>query len=421
MLVTTMVSIFGLCGYLAIIFEKKLKADKASLSLLTANLCWMTFLILGGGELSERVSHLEASLGYTSQVLFFLIGALTIVEVIDAHNGFQFLTNRIKFKSPTVFFWILLFASFFLSSLIDNLTTCIVMITLLKKIVPVRMDRLLFSGAVIFAVNAGGAWTPIGDVTTTMLWIADKISTDFIIQQLFVPSFISLIIFGVLLMVLNRSVLKNREILSGQMEKPLIHPGAKRVLWIGLASILSVPVLKSLFEYPPFMGMLLGVSVIWLVTDRIHGEFHEKRHLKVFHALGRIDMSTVMFFLGILLAVDALQAAGAIEALSNFLEQNFSSQLGIVYGIGIVSAIVDNVPLVSAMIKMYDPVAYPINDMIWPLAAYAAGVGGSLLIIGSAPGIALMSAEKVDFMWYMKKFTLPVLVAYTVGYLLILF
>jgi Na+/H+ antiporter NhaD/arsenite permease-like protein len=338
------------------------------------------------------------------------MGAMLIVEVIDTYKGFDLISRILSGRHHLVLFFLIHVIGFFLSSILDNLTTIIVLICILKKLIPDAKERLIYSASLVFAVNAGGAWTPIGDVTTTMLWVEEKISTEGVMQALFIPSLLSSAVFATLISL----KLPKITVINDRSIRTTNEKGTKRVLFTGLAGLLLAPILKTFLELPPFMSVLLGVAILWIVTDRsISSESEDKQHLRLFSALGRIDISSLLFFFGILLAVDALDILGYLSQLSLFLESTLPSQNFVSIAMGYLSAIIDNVPLVSASIKIYDTLA--LNHPTWFMIAYCAGVGGSLLIIGSAPGVALMSMEKVSFKWYFKNIFISAVIAYMVG------
>lgn len=406
------ISLIFVVGYGAIISEAIHKLDKAATALLTGVLGWVLYLGYGGGTVDLRIDQLLHHLSDISQLLFFLMGAMLIVEVIDAHHGFNMIGSLFRFSSPKIMLLVVLTLSFYMSAVLDNLTTLIVMTCLMKKVIPDRKERLILTASLIAAVNAGGAWTPIGDVTTTMLWIAERISSVGIIFALFVPSLAYLIVFALLVMPM---LPKKIQLMARSNENP--PPSSKRVFFIGFISLILVPVWKTFLHLPPFMGVLLGLAALWIYTDFAHARMEERKHLRVYSAMGRIDMSVIYFFLGILLAVDVLQSAGILATIATTLQNHIGSQEMIAVVIGLVSAIVDNVPLVAAAIKMYPLDVYPKDSSLWNLIAFCAGTGGSILIIGSAPGVALMSLEKVEFMWYLRKFSLITLIAYFAGIL----
>lgn len=401
-------------GYLAIAFEHPIKINKAASALLTGVLCWTIYVFNQADK--ESVSHkLLEHLGEISGILFFLLGAMTIVELIDAHDGFQIITDRIRTKSTVKLIWIIGTISFFLSAALDNLTTTIVMVTMLQKIVADRDKRLLLAGITIIAANAGGAWSPIGDVTTTMLWIGRQITTGTIILEGILPSIVCLLV--PLLYVSFR--------MKGSFESPEIEEEQAAtadftrnvIFFLGLGVFIFVPIFKSISHLPPFMGMLFGLGLMWIVTELIHKleENKESGVVSVVHALQRIDAPSILFFLGILLSISALQTAGQLTLLAKWLASNIANETVIIVVLGLLSAVVDNVPLVAAVQGMYTLEQYPTNSYFWVFLAYAAGTGGSSLIIGSAAGVAAMGIEKIDFFWYLKKISLLALLGYFTG------
>lgn len=404
-------------GYLLITLDSFTYFNKATIALLMAIICWILQFANQDFGRQENITFLGHHLGNLSQVIFFLIAALAIVEIIDAHNGFKVISNRIKIKSKKKLFWATGFIAFFLSAILDNLTTTIVMISFLQKMIDNREDRLLFGGGIVIAANAGGAWSPIGDVTTTMLWIGNQITALSIVKELFIPSFLSFILaYFILSFTLKDGVVIQRQI-DNDMEKPF----GKFIFWLGISLLAFVPVFKALTGLPPFMGILFALSILWLVTDFIHYEFEERIHLRVPHILTRIDMSSALFFLGILLCINALESAGILTRLAHFLDYTIGSTEIIAILIGLASAILDNVPLVAATMGMYPLDQYPTDSPFWSLIAFCAGTGGSILIFGSAPGVVLMSLEKADFMWYLKKISLAALLGFFTGVFVYIF
>ena len=409
--------IIFIIGYAAIAFEHPLKLNKAASALLTGVLCWTVFIL--GSTDQESISHdLTSHLGEISQILFFLLGAMTIVELIDAHEGFEVITNRITTGNMKKLLWVISFLTFFLSAVLDNLTTSIVMISLLRKLIDNSRDRMLFAGVVIIAANAGGAWSPIGDVTTTMLWIEGNVTGIELVKKLFIPSLVSMLV----------PVFIVSFFVKGNTQRPKTHDAAstlrpatsrerKIVFLTGVGALLFVPVFKEWTHLPPFMGILLGLSILWIVTEIIHSEKDEadRGALTVGHALRKIDTSSVLFFLGILVAISALQSAGHLHQMSAFMDRAIGNQDAIVLSLGALSAIIDNVPIVAAVMKMYDLTHFPVDHYFWHFLAYAAGTGGSMLIIGSAAGVAVMGMEKIDFLWYLKKISWVALLGYLAG------
>jgi Na+/H+ antiporter NhaD/arsenite permease-like protein len=308
--------------------------------------------------------------------------------------------------------WLIGMLSFFLSAMLDNLTTTIVIVSLLKKLIPDKKEKLFLGAVVVIAANAGGAWTPIGDITTTMLWINGNITTLNVMKALFLPSFAALI---VALLLVDKQFKGSYSNLVAKAHEDIVEPGARLIFFAGLSALIAVPVLKSTINLPPFMGILVSLGILWAITDYLHEGKDNRQHLRIPHILTRIDTSGVLFFLGILLCISALEVAGLLQIFANFLDSTVkdSTLIGII--IGLISAIVDNVPLVAAGMAMYSIDIYPVDSFFWQLLAYCAGTGGSILIIGSAAGVALMSLEKIYFMWYLKKVSWIALVSYFSG------
>ena len=404
-------TVFGL-GYLAIILEYNIKINKTAVALLVAVLCWVIYFSFSTADLNADLSNLGKHVSDVSQIIFFLMGAMTLVELIDSHKGFKIVTDVIRTTSKRKMLWIVCFAAFFLSAVLDNLTTTILMVSLLRKIIPARSERFLLSCIVVVAANAGGAWTPIGDVTTTMLWINGQISTLKVIRALFLPSIVSLLI-----PMFYYSWRQKGEYPPPTEEQVDVipEPGARLVFYLGIGALVFVPIFKTITGLPPFMGVLIGLAILWLITDLLHHKYEHRQHLRVPTVLTKIDTSGVMFFLGILLAINALESAGILSDLAKWLEVTVKNQVAIATLIGMLSAIVDNVPLVAGTMGMYPISDFPIDSSLWHMIAYAAGTGGSLLLIGSSAGVALMGLEKVNFFKYMKLMTIPVLVGYLAG------
>jgi len=407
------ITIFVL-GYLLIAFEHLIEINKAAIALVSAVLCWTIYIVFQSDK--SMVHHqLELHLAEVSGILFFLLGAMTIVELIDAHDGFQIITEKIKTKNAVKLLWIVSFLAFFLSSLLDNLTTTIVLVSLLRKLIADKEQRLYFLGIIIIAANAGGAWSPIGDVTTTMLWIGGQINVIPIITKLFLPSLFCLII---PLIIISRK-LKGNVIPPNKTNEQLTTTPFERnfVFYLGLFALIFVPIFKTITHLPPFMAILLGLGVMWIITELIHKgkDTEDKDFLTVVYALRKIDTPSILFFLGILTSIGALQAIGSLENLAIFLENTFHSETIIVTLIGLLSAIVDNVPLVAAAQGMYPLSQYPTDHFFWEFLAYTSGTGGSILIIGSAAGVAAMGMEKIDFFWYLKKITFLALIGFFSG------
>jgi Na+/H+ antiporter NhaD/arsenite permease-like protein len=372
-----------------------------------AVLAWM-FLFLQAPNphaLGEKVNEV-------SQIILFLLGAITLVEVIDVHKGFKVITDLIQTSSKKKLLWIMGFTTFFLSAILDNLTTTIVMISLLRKLVPDTKERMILGAMVVIAANAGGAWTPIGDVTTTMLWINGNITTLNVMKALFIPSIFSLVIALILLGWNLKGIYPN---IVRRAHEEEVEPGSRLVFYLGVGALIFVPIFKALTGLPPFMGILIALGALWMVTDILHAPYETRQHLRVPQILTRIDTSGVLFFLGILLCISALDVAGLLAELAHFLDATIGNISVIMTLIGIISAIIDNVPLVAAGIGMYDMQTYPPDSYLWQMLAYCAGTGGSILIIGSAAGVAFMGLEKVNFIWYVKRVSLIALVSYLAG------
>jgi len=463
-----MVVVFVL-GYLTIALEHTVKVDKAASALILSVLMWTIYMLgahdilsLGYSDAWEHFLHstelkdlLAAHPEYTrgeqmhefivesqiihhvgeiSEILFFLLGAMTIVETIDQHQGFKLLTDRITTTNKVKLLWILSILTFFMSALLDNLTTTIVMVALLRKLIDDRHTRWFFASMVVIAANAGGAWSPIGDVTTIMLWIGNQVTAANIVAKVFVPSVFNMVI----------PLIVVSYFMKGKVERPVAKVGssgsiaseseAKLVLIIGILALLFVPVFKTVTHLPPYMGMLMGLGVMWVLTEFMHKNKPEevKGNLKIYGILAKVDVPTVFFFLGILSAVAALQSAGHLGLLASVLDTKMHNVYAINSSIGVLSAIVDNVPLTSAAMGMYDIqtpamlaavdpanhayMAHFVQDgTFWELLAYCAGTGGSILIIGSAAGVAAMGLEKIDFVWYMKHVSLLAALGYFAG------
>ena len=396
-------------GYLCIIFEHLIGINKTTSALLTATACWWA-QFSGPASLKTDMGSFDVGLVATAQIVFFLLGALAIVETIQVHGGLNIVGKLLRFQRKKVLLWAVGLITFFLSSILDNLTTTVVMIMLIRKLVEDPTDRLIFGGVIVIAANAGGAWTPIGDVTTTMLWMGHQLSTFSMMKALFAPSFGCLV---VALLLSSRSLQGKMPALTQQQVRE--QPHARLILFCGLGALIGVPVVRYITDLPPFMGILTGMAFMWLVTDLLHRHHPDRDHLRFPAILPRVDIMSVLFFLGILMSVEVLGIAGVLQYFSHRLDALFSSKEVIAVIIGFISSIVDNVPLVASCMGMYDLAVYPTDSSFWTLIAYAAGTGGSLLIIGSAAGVAFMGLEKVDFFAYLKKTSLPALAGYIAG------
>ena len=406
-----------IAAYAAIAFEHPLGINKSASALIGAGLLW-TVHALALGDPAKLDVELGESVMATAQIVFFLVGAMTIVEVVDAHDGFEVITRRIRTSKLSALIWLVGVVTFFLSAILDNMTTAIVMVSLMRKLLGRQHDRRLFAGVIIIAANAGGAWSPIGDVTTTMLWIGGQITPLAIMKGVFLPAAVSLLapLAGVAHHLRGRPV-----------EAPVQDEGGGRasisafesglMFYLGLGVLVAVPAFKTATYLPPFLGVLFGLGVLWLVGDLVHRDKEEeaKKSLTLVHALSRIDMGSVVFFIGILLAVASLEHAHILTALAQWLDKAVGRLDVIVVLIGLASAVVDNVPLVAASMGMYSLAQYPPDHFLWELLAYCAGTGGSILIIGSAAGVAAMGLEKIPFFWYVKKISGLALIGYLAG------
>jgi Na+/H+ antiporter NhaD/arsenite permease-like protein len=403
-------------GYITITLEHKIKINKAASALLTGVLCW-TIYILFSSDTHLINEQLIKHLGELSGILFFLLGAMTIVELIDAHDGFDIITSKINQTDKRKLLWIIGFITFFLSAILDNLTTTIVMVSLIRKMVKKQEDRLIFAGIIVIAANAGGAWSPIGDVTTTMLWIGGQITSMNIILKLILPSLICLIVPLLFLSVKFKGAIDQQNIENKTKEKELSKKHQYIVFISGVLILILVPVFKTFTHMPPYMGILLGLGILWIITEIIHGAKEEKyKHpLSVAYALRKIDTPSILFFLGILISVAALQSSGILMGLATWMTTSIGNINVIVISLGLLSSIVDNVPLVAAAQGMFDLSAYPTDDYLWEFLAYCTGTGGSTLIIGSAAGVAAMGIEKIDFFWYLKKISWLAIIGYLAG------
>ena len=409
------VTIFVL-GYAAIALEHKIKLNKAASALITGVLCWVIYIVsMPDKQLINK--QLTEHLGEMSGVLFFLLSAMTIVELIDSHDGFNTITEKITQTNKKSLIWIIGIITFFLSAILDNLTTTIVMISLLRKLIKDDNDRLFFVGTVVIAANAGGAWSPIGDVTTTMLWIGGQITAFKIIVKLLIPSLFCLIVPLIFISLKLKGNVERTENNNNTQTTSLPKKQQKIVLFSGVSVLILVPVFKTLTNLPPYMGILLGLGILWIITEILHGTKEEvdKQHLTVVHALRKIDTSTILFFLGILVAIAALQSTGVLMSLAQFMTVSIGNESIIVISIGLLSSIVDNVPLVAAAQGMYDLTQYPPDHYFWEFLAYTAGTGGSALIIGSAAGVAAMGMEKINFFWYLKNISWLALIGFFSG------
>ena len=411
---TAIIVIVFIVGYLAIAFEHPIRINKAASALLTGVICWSIYALSGSDKelVSENLSH---HLSDISGILFFLLGAMVIVELIDAHDGFEIITERIQSTNKKKLVWIIGIITFFLSAILDNLTTTIVMVSLLRKLIPSHKDRLILAGLVVISANAGGAWSPIGDVSTTMLWMGHQVTTVNIIIKTILPSVVCFVIPAFIMSMQMKGFIERDE---SQKEKLLSTSHERKTVFIiGLGCLLFVPVFKTITHLPPYMGIIFGLGLMWVTTEMVHSgkDESEKGLLSVNHALRKIDTPSILFFLGILLAVSALQSTGILTTVSNSLDKSIGNISIITIIIGFLSAIVDNVPLVAAAQGMYSLDQYPTDHFFWEFLAYCSGTGGSILIIGSAAGVAAMGMERIEFGWYLKKIAWLAIIGYLAG------
>ena len=413
-MISTLLIIVFVLGYVAIAFEHPLKLNKAASALITGVCCWAIYMLQS--ESTEIVTEeLLHHLGEIASILFFLLGAMTIVELIDSHNGFDIITEKIKTTSKSKLLLIIISITFFLSALLDNLTTAIVMTSLCAKLLSVKEDRLWFVGMIVIAANAGGAWSPLGDVTTTMLWIGGQITALNIMKELILPSLAACVIPA--LIVAYR--FKGQQIVA--MAQSISTAKEKRdgqiILFSGIGFLIFVPIFKTVTHLPPFMGMLLALGFMWVITTIIHKrkKLEIAERFTVGRALQKIDSPSILFFLGILLAVSALQSFGLLKELAAFLSNTFKNDFLIGIALGLLSAIVDNVPLVAASQGMYDLTTYPTDHHFWEFLALTTGTGGSAVIIGTAAGVAVMGIEQINFMWYLKNIGWLALMGFAAG------
>jgi NhaD family Na+/H+ antiporter len=405
-----------LIGYLLIVFEHPLKLNKTVPALLSGVLIWAIIFLNQRGNIATFEEELATHLAKIAEILFFLKGAMTIVELIDLHKGFALVTKFVRTDSKVKLLWLIAFSAFFLSAVLDNLTTTIVLVSLTRKLLASQEDRLWFAAIIVIAANAGGAWSPIGDVTTTMLWIGNKTSATVLIKTLFLPSLVSLLV-PLLLLSKNKYFRKSAPLLPVQntsAQEQLLS--SRTMLIVGVAALLFVPVFKTITHLPPYMGMLLALAIVWVVSEYIHPEedFTEERKdlYSAQNALSRVDFSSILFFLGILLAIGGLESMHILSNIASQLDILMPNKSIVAVILGFISAILDNVPLVAAAMAMYQD---GLDSPFWHFLAYSAGTGGSMLIIGSAAGVAAMGLEKIDFLWYLKKISLLALLGYLAG------
>jgi Na+/H+ antiporter NhaD/arsenite permease-like protein len=403
-------------GYLLITLENAIHINKSAIALITAVLCW-TILVLNPASKDASLDSLSHHLISIAEIVFFLLGAMTIVELIDAHDGFQNITEKIKTTNKTKFIWTISIITFFLSAVLDNLTSTIVMISIINKLVKEKQVKWQLLGLVIISSNAGGAWSPIGDVTTTMLWIGQQVTPLNIIKETFLASLTCMVVPTIIINYRIKGKIdlfekseKNLNALSSAFDRNL-------VFFIGIACLLFVPVFKTITHLPPYMGMLLSLGIMWVLTELLHSkkDIEEKGNLSVNHAIRKIDTPSILFFFGILMSIAALEQVGLLKDAATYLDQTIGNIKIIAILIGLLSSILDNVPLVAALQSMYSLDIYPTDHYFWEFLAYTAGTGGSVLIIGSAAGVAVMGIEKIDFFWYLKNISWVAFIGFMTG------
>ncbi len=403
-------------GYLLITMEHTIHINKAATALITAVICW-TILVMNPAVKETTLNALGHHLTSIAEIVFFLLGAMTIVELIDAHDGFQNITEKIKTTNKIKLIWTIALVTFFLSAVLDNLTSTIVMISIINKLVKDKLVKWQLLGLVIIASNAGGAWSPIGDVTTTMLWIGHQVTPLNIVKETFLASLTCMVVPTLIISYRIKGNIELHENISTN-QNALANPNDRNVVFfIGILCLLFVPVFKTITHLPPYMGMLLSLGVMWVLTELMHSkkEIDEKGTLSVNHALRKIDTPSILFFFGILMSIAALEQVGLLEQSALWLDQTFGDIKVIAVVIGLLSSILDNVPLVAALQSMYGLDVYPTDHYFWELLAYTAGTGGSVLIIGSAAGVAVMGIEKIDFFWYLKNISWIAFIGFITG------
>jgi Na+/H+ antiporter NhaD/arsenite permease-like protein len=414
-MITILIIIFTI-GYLAITLEQTIKINKSATALMTAVLCW-TLIISNASNKELIIEQLSHHLSSISEIVFFLLGAMTIVEIIDAHDGFQNITERIKTNHKTKLIWLIAVITFFLSAVLDNLTSTIVMMSILNKLIEDKKTKWLLLGLVIISSNAGGAFSPIGDVTTTMLWIGGQISPLNIMKQTFLASLVCMVVPTLMINYMIKGKIELRANVENSLNFNTNSFERNLIFYVGIGCLLFIPLFKTLTNLPPYMGMFLSLGIIWTLTELIHNKKHvnEKGILSVSHALRKIDTPSILFFFGILLSIASLEVVGVLPQMASTLNSSIGNLNLVAICIGLLSAVFDNVPLVAALQSMYSLNDYPQDHYFWELLAFTAGTGGSCLIIGSAAGVAVMGIEKIDFFWYLKKISWIALIGFIAG------
>jgi Na+/H+ antiporter NhaD/arsenite permease-like protein len=407
-------------GYCCIVLEEWLTLDKTVPALLMGVLCWVGIAFLDEGD-SHYNAALSEHIGEISEILLFVLGAMTIVELIDLHKGFDLIRNRLPTKSPTALLWAVALLTFILSSILDNLTTALVMTSVLLKMMDDEEQRKYMAGIIIIAANAGGAWSPMGDVTTTMLWMDDRVTAWGLVVNGLLPALVCMLVPTLIATWrLRKQTINCHQLNKIQAEEEEKIYGSKIVFFTGVGSLIFVPIFKITTGLPPYMGMLLGLGVCWLVGEILdtNREHDDRDRYTVHRALQRIEISSLLFFCGILLAVAALQHINILTAAAGEIAHFLPNVKATIFGIGLLSAVVDNVPLVAAVMGMYSPAEYATDNQLWQFLAYCAGTGGSILIIGSAAGVAVMATEKISFGWYLRHIAWLALLGYIAGALI---
>ncbi len=420
MLTTLLIFLFFI-GYFFITIEHYIKINKAAIALLISALSWV-LLIIFSNNFQEVNSDLSHHLIGVSEIVFFLLGAMTIVEIIDAHDGFSIISQKIKTNNKNQFIWLITLVTFFLSAILDNLTTTIVMVTILNKLVADRKTKWLLLGLVIISSNAGGAFSPIGDVTTTMLWIGGQITPLNIIKETFLASAVAMIVPTIIISVLIKGRIT---LLDQNSDSDAFNANSSQrvfILMIGISSLIFVPIFKVMTHLPPYMGMFFSLGIMWVVTELMHKGSVNKNYFTVSKALEKIDTPSILFFFGILMSIGSLESAHILPGMANHLNQLFKGDINLIaISIGLLSSLFDNVPLVAALQSMYSLEVYHTDHYFWELLAFTAGTGGSCLIIGSAAGVAVMGMEKIDFIWYLKNISWIALIGFSAGALILIF
>lgn len=414
-MLTVILLLVFVIGYIFITLEHLVKVNKAAFALLIAVVSW-TILLLNTADHSAIITELSSHLSSISEIVFFLLGAMTIVELIDAHDGFSIISKKIKTRNKNRFIWLIAIITFFLSAILDNLTTTIVMVSILNKLVAERKTKWFLLGLVIISSNAGGAFSPIGDVTTTMLWIGGQVTAINIIKETFLASLIAMTVPTLIICYLIKGEIQLISSESDNTENKTSAFQKNLILLIGIACLLFVPFFKIITHLPPYMGMFFSLSILWIFTELFHKNNTNKNIFSVSRALEKIDTPSILFFFGILMSIASLETAHILPELAIGLNKTFNGNINLIaISIGLLSSLFDNVPLVAALQSMYSVDTFPTDHYFWELLAFTAGTGGSCLIIGSAAGVAVMGMEKIDFIWYLKNISWIALIGFIAG------